>query len=329
MARGDIVIDAARNARLDDQIAVAMRGVFEPRLIEIGLGGRQIAEQNLDELRVSLQLVDDIIARPDSFGTIGLTFSAGAGMIIARAAAEGSMKVTILPLALQRKLLVLERIRALIPVESLQSVRSEVAAAIPESEIKEKVLGLIEEGLQAPEPQEGVETVRNDVASGVPDSAIKDQVLGLLDTHIAAIRRETVRREAEAAQAAEARTAAAAAAAASLPNPLSELLVKQQISSQRSDMYKSWFNRETVASAVGPIVMLSLVGALIIAMFTHTPIVPVVSDSFLLVLGYFFGNATAQGSLKAPKRGDDGDASLPETSVGNGSGSDDGNGDVG
>ncbi|MEY9913608.1 hypothetical protein ABIA35_009881 [Catenulispora sp. MAP12-49] len=178
-------------------------------------------------------------------------------------------------------------------------MRSDLAASIPDSEIKDRVLGLLEVNLSAPESLESLEDVRGDVVASIPDSDVKATVLRLIDNHARATREATDRREREVAQAAEARDAAAAEAASSLQNSLMKLMVKQRVDAQRSDMFKSWFNRETIASAVGPIVMISLAGSLIVAMFTHTAIVPVVSDSFLLIRGYFFGNATSREAPKA------------------------------
>ena len=72
-----------------------------------------------------------------------------------------------------------------------------------------------------------------------------------------------------------------------------------ELKERRSAIYRSWLERESVASIIGALLLLSLGTALIISMFTHTIAPEIVTSSFLLILGYFFGQA---GSAKR-KRG--------------------------
>jgi hypothetical protein len=69
------------------------------------------------------------------------------------------------------------------------------------------------------------------------------------------------------------------------------MLLEVEFKERTSAMRRSWFERESVASIVGALLLLSLGTAVIIAMFTHTPASQIVTSSFLLILGYFFGQA--------------------------------------
>ena len=68
-----------------------------------------------------------------------------------------------------------------------------------------------------------------------------------------------------------------------------------ELKERASALRRSWFERESVASIVGALLLVSLGAAVIISMFTHTPTSQIVTSSFLLILGYFFGQA---GSTK-------------------------------
>ncbi|NER78880.1 MAG: hypothetical protein F6K42_04740 [Leptolyngbya sp. SIO1D8] len=70
---------------------------FEPQLVDLELGGDQIATQSLEELQESLERINDAIANPGAFGSIRL-----------QAVEIGAMK-----LLLERKKLIKTRIRDL------------------------------------------------------------------------------------------------------------------------------------------------------------------------------------------------------------------------
>jgi hypothetical protein len=68
------------------------------------------------------------------------------------------------------------------------------------------------------------------------------------------------------------------------------MLLGLEMTERKSAIYRSWFERESVASIMGAL-LLSLGIALVIAMFTHTIVPQIITSSFLLILGYFFGQA--------------------------------------
>ncbi|MGW4650805.1 hypothetical protein [Kitasatospora sp. NPDC004289] len=245
MGRAPIGLLAA-SASLQSRLEELAGGVFGPQLEALGLGVGQIESQGLEELEASLERVNDAIAHPEAFGTYRVRVSAEAGVVIAKSDAESHVTVGVLPLLLQRKKLVLDRIKVMRPQEQLVSVR-------------------------------------RDVLENVVDGDLKEQVLGMIDGRLAAEREVSEQLEQES----RAVDRAAAARAA-------EMRLDVELRARRSEIYKSLLERETVAGAVGPVLMFLLAGSLIVAMFTHTPITTAVSDSFLLILGYFFGQATGR-----------------------------------
>lgn len=75
---------------------------------------------------------------------------------------------------------------------------------------------------------------------------------------------------------------------------------KVEAMERKSAMRRSWFERESVASIVGALLLMGLGTAVIVSMFTHTTASQIVTSSFLIVLGYFFGQA---GNSSRRKRG--------------------------
>jgi hypothetical protein len=67
---------------------------------------------------------------------------------------------------------------------------------------------------------------------------------------------------------------------------------------ERNAIRHSWITRESVASLMGSLLLVVLSATMIIAMFTRTPIIDVVANSFLLILGYFFGSSMSTNLRK-------------------------------
>jgi hypothetical protein len=63
----------------------------------------------------------------------------------------------------------------------------------------------------------------------------------------------------------------------------------------------AFLERESVASVVGAILLLGLGITLIVGMFTHVAAPDVITNAFLLILGYFFGQSTTRiRQLRSP-----------------------------
>jgi hypothetical protein len=75
------------------------------------------------------------------------------------------------------------------------------------------------------------------------------------------------------------------------------LKLEVDLQERRTAIRQSWLARESIASIVGAILLLLLAGTLIVAMFTGTTVVDVIANSFLLILGYFFGQSVGRDSV--------------------------------
>jgi hypothetical protein len=68
---------------------------------------------------------------------------------------------------------------------------------------------------------------------------------------------------------------------------------------------RAWLERESVASIVGALLLLSFGVTVIVSMFTHTRASQIVTSAFLLILGYFFGQGTAGVRREGKRRESD------------------------
>ncbi len=62
----------------------------------------------------------------------------------------------------------------------------------------------------------------------------------------------------------------------------------------KAEIRQSWLYRENIASIVGAILLLIFAATLVVAMFVGTTATDVVTNAFLLILGYFFGQSVAR-----------------------------------
>ena len=65
---------------------------------------------------------------------------------------------------------------------------------------------------------------------------------------------------------------------------------------RRSKVWRSFLERESVASIVGALLLIVLVFSMIIAMFQNIAPSDIVNNSLMLVLGYFFGQTISKAS---------------------------------
>jgi hypothetical protein len=84
---------------------------FEPQLADLGLSVAAIENQDLSQLRSSLEKVNHFLANPNQLGTFRTT--AKSSLSFVSIAAEATHEVGALPLLLKRKTLIVDRIAAL------------------------------------------------------------------------------------------------------------------------------------------------------------------------------------------------------------------------
>lgn len=119
--------------------------VFEPKLAALNLTVRQIEHQDLRQLQTSLERVNDAIQHAESFGTIKLRMDVERGPILVQRSDEGHFEVGILPLLLERKALILERMNALRPQEQIRDFRQEVIDSVEDAQVREQLLKVLDE----------------------------------------------------------------------------------------------------------------------------------------------------------------------------------------
>ncbi|MGW5229647.1 hypothetical protein ACWEP5_32545 [Nocardia niigatensis] len=74
---------------------------------------------------------------------------------------------------------------------------------------------------------------------------------------------------------------------------------RQALQERKWRMRKSLLDREPAAVLIGGLLLIVVTVALLIAMFSHTPTPEIVANSFLLILGFFFGQTSSRGKSSA------------------------------
>ncbi len=216
---------------------------FEPRLLQIGLSEAQIALQDLPQLRASLERVNDAIDHPEGFGFLKIT-------------AEGSLVATMnsadahigpLPILLQRKKLIVERIAVLESEANVEGLRS--------------LAGRAEPGLRQ-ELQERIDSLESEKATW------QQQARDL----------EDAQQKAHMAQQSE--------------------IGKIEVFERRSRVWQSFLERQSVATMVGAILLLAIFIFIVVAASSGTVVPELINNAFLVILGYFFGQAGSKSGTR-------------------------------
>jgi len=137
-----VVVGTSGQFRAADYLETA-RSFFEPQLKAMGLGHASIEAQSLPALRDSLARINEAVSHPSQFGQLGLKFTTSAGMVIARAGAEAVVTIGALPILLERKRQILERIRLLAPEEHLDEVRAMVTEKVEDSAARDQLFEML------------------------------------------------------------------------------------------------------------------------------------------------------------------------------------------
>jgi len=117
---------------------------FESQLIRLELGKEQIESQTLPELEQSLERVNDAIAHPDSFGTVKLKVVADLGFVIAKTGTEANYEIGVLPVLLERKKMIIDRIRQLKGEQKIETLNDEIKN-VPQDDVRVKLEKQLEE----------------------------------------------------------------------------------------------------------------------------------------------------------------------------------------
>jgi hypothetical protein len=141
-------------------------------------------------------------------------------------------------------------------------------------------------------PEQQLNEIREDIEAGVEDPQAREHLIEVIDRRLEEQRKANEKLDQEQALVEAARVEAEAR----------QQRLKIEIRERRSAIYRSFLERESVASVVGAVLLLALAATLIIAMFSHVTVSDIIANAFLLILGYFFGQATAQSRTKDTDR---------------------------
>jgi hypothetical protein len=75
--------------------------------------------------------------------------------------------------------------------------------------------------------------------------------------------------------------------------------LQQELFEKRSKVWRSFLERESVATVVGSLLLVILTVSQLVAMFLKVPSTDIVNSGFLLILGYFFGQTISRASTRA------------------------------
>ncbi len=95
---------------------------FEAQLESIGLSRAQIDVQSITDLEDSLVRVDDALRSPESFGVLRFSLSSHAAVVLVKANSEAHIEVGIVPLLLERKKAIIDRLRVLRTQRPIQTL---------------------------------------------------------------------------------------------------------------------------------------------------------------------------------------------------------------
>lgn len=113
---------------------------FEEQLSLLGLSEAQIGSQSLQELKDSLERINDAINNPDGFPKFNISIGGKAGVpYITQGTTEAHYQVTILPTLLERKKLILHRIRLLEDSEKVESLQDLIHRKVADEETQERL----------------------------------------------------------------------------------------------------------------------------------------------------------------------------------------------
>jgi hypothetical protein len=121
-----------------------VRDFFEPQLRRIGLAADQIAEQDLAQLEASLEKINDAIANPGAFGTLRVAFTAETGVMIVQSNTQAHIELGILPLLLERKGQILDRIRTLRSEQQLSELREDIASTVDDPQARDRLIEIVD-----------------------------------------------------------------------------------------------------------------------------------------------------------------------------------------
>jgi hypothetical protein len=134
---------SSQKANFQEQLEKS-KSQFESQLIRLELGKEQIESQTLPELEQSLERINDALKNPDSFGTVRLKLVADIGFVVAKTGAEANYEIGVVPILLERKKLIIDRIRQLRGEQKIETLNDEIKN-VPQDKVRVKLEKQLEE----------------------------------------------------------------------------------------------------------------------------------------------------------------------------------------
>ena len=142
---------ATAQDRLQDNIEKTAAAFFEPKLRALSLAANQIEQQSLPQLEESLVRITDAMQHPEQFGTVSMKVTANAAVIVSAATSEAQIDVGILPLLLERKGLILDRIKTVRPENQILNLRQQVLDKVADAGTQAALLQVLDKQQQEQE----------------------------------------------------------------------------------------------------------------------------------------------------------------------------------
>lgn len=221
------------------------------QLAEMNLSRAAIATQSVEELRASLERVDHLLQDPSPLKTYSINTSTDPATITEGAAPDAGAVAEPRPLLLARRDSILDRLQGI-----AAHTRSELAQRKSQPSLK-------------PEEEQDIEEKEEQLKSEESD-----------------LREQRTQSESQLD-----RRALELELQASEKQKQLEILADKVRAEIRNARWQTVFGRESIANIIGAVLLIALGLTVIVAMFTETVTTDVVQNSFLLILGYFFGAA--------------------------------------
>jgi hypothetical protein len=111
---------------------------FDLQLERLPLSEYQIQQQDISGLKDSLTRIDDALHSPDAFGVVRLNVTGSGSVYIVQSNSDYMMQIGILPLLLERKKLIIDRIRNQRSQRPIENV-TELIDSLSDAELREKL----------------------------------------------------------------------------------------------------------------------------------------------------------------------------------------------
>jgi hypothetical protein len=136
---------------------------FEAQLESIGLSRAQVEQQTITELEDSFVRVDDALCAPESFGVLRFSVTANASVLLVKSNSESHIEVGVVPLLLERKKAIIERLRLLRGQRPIKSL-SDLIESVTDHGLREQLLTELEATRNVAAAAESSNTIRPNYA---------------------------------------------------------------------------------------------------------------------------------------------------------------------